>query len=249
MTTTSTPKISAIAGVLWIGVIIYVGLLLLSPPSWLPGEPVWAIQPETLQEILDESLNFFFVLPILNQLGLHLMAAPVVHPVSEAFFNFAEAWIFMFLPLILRDGKGRHLPQVAIWSLAMFLTNVFLMPYMALRRDSGSQAASVPVWIAKLFGLIGLVVGTIAVGWFVWARPAFGGLDARVPYFIQQVLSNRVTLAFCVDLALFWLFQAWLMGSVMAASARRRWLRWIPLWGLGFWLLADVGEDGATIEM
>ncbi|MEO1591300.1 MAG: hypothetical protein AAFU71_08415 [Cyanobacteria bacterium J06632_22] len=249
MTTTSTPKISAISLALWVGVICYVGLLLLSPPSWLPGEPVWAIKPETLQEIFDESLNFFFVLPILNHLGLNLLSAPVVHPASEAFFNVAEAWIFMFLPLILRDAKGRHLPQVAIWSLAMFLTNVFLMPYMALRREARLQDTAVPGWVEKLFGLIGLVVGTLAVGWFVFARPAFGGLDDRGAYFIQQVLSNRVTLAFCVDLGLFWLFQTWLMGAVMATGAPRRWLRWVPLWGLALWLLDDCSRDSATIKM
>ncbi|MBT9316976.1 hypothetical protein [Leptothoe spongobia] len=37
---------------LWIATAMYVGLLLLSPPGWLPGDPVWAIQPDTIQEIL-----------------------------------------------------------------------------------------------------------------------------------------------------------------------------------------------------
>ena len=239
MTVTPATKIRLIAVMLWLGVGVYVGLLLLSPPGWLPGEPVWAIRPETVQEILDESLNFFFVLPILNQLGIQLLTAPVVHPASEAFFNFAEAWIFMFLPLLLRDSRGRHLPQVIVWGLAMFLTNVFLMPYMALRRETEATASTLPIWIDRLFGLIGLMIGTVAVGWFVGARPAFGGLDQRIAYFAQQVLSDRVTLAFCVDVLLFGLFQTWLMGAVMADDARHRWLRWIPFWGLALWLLGQ----------
>ena len=91
---------------LWILAIIYIYLLLLSPPNLIvPGDPVWAIAPETVREILSESLNFFFVLPILNRLGIELMQAPIVHPVTEAFFNFAEAWILMFLPLLLASDR------------------------------------------------------------------------------------------------------------------------------------------------
>ncbi|MEL7502202.1 MAG: hypothetical protein AAFN18_06995 [Cyanobacteria bacterium J06554_6] len=240
MTTTAMKKVSLTILALWMGVVVYVGLLLLSPPSWLPGEPVWAIKPETLQAILNESLNFFFVLPILGWLGLPGIAAPVVHPVSEAFFNFAEAWIFMFLPLLLLDKKGQHLPQVAIWGLAMFLTNVFLMPYMALRQERAGVVSEPPIWLSKVFGLVGLIVGTLAVIWFIFARPAFGGLDQRSAYFVQQVLSDRVTLAFCADLVLFGIFQTWLMGSVMAEGSQR-WLRWVPFWGLAMWLVSRQG--------
>lgn len=33
------------------------------------GEPAWDIQPQTLEEVKDLSLNFFFILPLLNQGG------------------------------------------------------------------------------------------------------------------------------------------------------------------------------------
>lgn len=33
------------------------------------GEPAWDIQPETVTEVADLSLNFFFILPLLNQGG------------------------------------------------------------------------------------------------------------------------------------------------------------------------------------
>ena len=45
--------------------IAYIYILLLSPPGQIVGgEPAWAIKPETLEEIWNESLNFFFILPL-----------------------------------------------------------------------------------------------------------------------------------------------------------------------------------------
>ncbi len=119
---------------LWLLAGTYLYILLLSPPGQIvPGYPAWAIPPDTLKEVLGESINFFFILPIANAVGIKLMEAPEIHPVSQGFFNFAEAWIFMFLPLILADRRGDKLPKIPIWGMAMFLTNVFLTPYMALR--------------------------------------------------------------------------------------------------------------------
>ncbi len=224
----------------WLLAAAYIYLLLLSPPDQiLPGEPAWAIQPDTLQEVLDESINFFFVLPILNAIGINTMKAPVVHPVSEAFFNFALGWMFMFLPLMLADRRGDNLPKVPIWGLAMFLTNAFLTPYMALRaakpipeeENNNSKKGA----IARVFGWIGLLVGTTAIAWFFFARPEFGGLSERVQYFAEQLTSARVTLAFGVDLILFSIFQAILLGAVQPVGSKRRWLRFVPFWGLVAW--------------
>ncbi|TWH44084.1 hypothetical protein [Dulcicalothrix desertica] len=61
---------------LWVLALIYIYVLLLSPSGQLlPGEPVWAIKLETIQEIFNESINFFFILPILNLLGFHYIQA------------------------------------------------------------------------------------------------------------------------------------------------------------------------------
>ena len=47
---------------LWSVAAAYVSWLILSPPNLLaPGEPIWAIRPETLKEVVDESINFFYV--------------------------------------------------------------------------------------------------------------------------------------------------------------------------------------------
>ncbi len=221
---------------LWGLVVLYVAVLLLSPPDQLlPGEPIWAIKPDTLAEVLSESLNFFFVLPVLSK--LFNISAPTVHPAAEAFFNFAEAWIFMFLPLMLLDRRGQNLPRVALWGAAMFLTNVFLMPYMAQRLVQpavSDQEAPEKGRLARSFGAIGGVVGMGAIAWLCLARPEFGSLADRGRYFWQKLTTDRVTIAFCVDLSLFWLFQIWLMGAVVS---QRTSLRWIPFWGLAVWLL------------
>ena len=61
-----------------------------------PASPAWPVAPETLAEVVAESTDFFFVLPLLNGAGIDLLgAAPAVHPVTLGVFNFAEAFIFM----------------------------------------------------------------------------------------------------------------------------------------------------------
>ena len=223
---------------LWVATAVYVGVLLLSPPGWLPGEPIWAIKPDTIQEILAESINFFFILPLSNLVGISYLQAPTVHPAAQSFFNLAEAWIFMFLPLMLLDRRSQHLPRGLFWGAAMFLTNVFLMPYMALRLN-GAEVPALPNKgiLARLFGAVGLTVGAVAVIWFGWNQPELGGIMSRFAYLGRQIVTDRVTLAFTVDIVLFWIFQIWLMGAVIPAGEGIRALRFFPFLGLGLWLL------------
>lgn len=226
---------------LWILAVIYIYVLLLSPPGQLlPGEPVWAIQPQTLQEIWHESINFFFIVPILNIIGLANMPALVSHPCSESLFNFAEAWMLMFLPLMLADTKGRNIPKLLIWGVAMFLTNTFLIPYMAVRAIDNTmlpQEKPNHDLLNRVFGGIGLIVSIIAIIWAGIARPEFGDWTQRANYFVQQLMSDRLTIAFCVDLVCFAVFQAILMGDIEPPSSKKRWLRFIPFWGLVVWLV------------
>ncbi|MDJ0726181.1 MAG: nuclear transport factor 2 family protein [Prochloraceae cyanobacterium] len=224
---------------LWLLAGTYLYILLLSPPGQiLPGYPAWAIPPDTLKEVLGESINFFFILPIANAIGIKLMEAPEIHPVSQGFFNFAEAWIFMFLPLILADRRGDKLPKIPIWGMAMFLTNVFLTPYMALRAAQPipeTEANKQKDILARVFGWIGLIVGIISIWWFCFAGgPEFGNLTTRMQYFVTQLSSDRVTIAFSIDLILFYIFQIVLMGSVVEKMS---WLRFVPFWGLIGWLI------------
>ena len=82
------------------------GLILSPPDQFAPGEPVWMIRPETVKEVTDESINFFFVNMWLQDLGIGL-PADAHHPVSEGLFNLVNAYSFMFLPMLLRSERGR----------------------------------------------------------------------------------------------------------------------------------------------
>ena len=67
-------------------------------------------------------------------------------------------------------------------------------------------------------------------------------LAQRIEYFITQLHSNRVVIAFCVDLVLFTIFQVILMGAVIPRNSEQRnseqrGLRFIPFFGLAIWLI------------
>mmetsp|Transcript_5863 Transcript_5863/g.19979 ORF Transcript_5863/g.19979 Transcript_5863/m.19979 type:complete len:200 (+) Transcript_5863:413-1012(+) len=91
-----------------------------------PGEPAWNTSPETAQELLDESINYFYLNIFLHYVGGDAFPSPVCHPVSEGLFNFVNAWSLMFGPLMARDEGGRRngLNGTALWLAANFLTNV-----------------------------------------------------------------------------------------------------------------------------
>ncbi|WP_232318829.1 hypothetical protein [Picosynechococcus sp. PCC 8807] len=220
--------------------LLYVGTLLLAPSHFpFGGEPLWQLQPETLTEVKQASLNFFFVLPILNYLGWRSPLAPVLNPVDEALFNFAVAWMWLFLPVMASDRKGQHLPYLAFWGCGMFLTNVFLLPYMALRRAIAPQPFLPKPWFTRFFAWVGICVGIIAIGWFGLARPEFGLLGDRLDYFLLRLGDSRLTVAFMVDLLCFWFIQIFLMGDLTAKDSFWQTLRFVPFFGVACWLLFD----------
>jgi hypothetical protein len=123
----------------------------------------------------------------------------------------------------------------------MFLTNVFLLPWMAARSatpppaDDGDNAATsaggaegdgadarLPAPLARLaaspaLGLIGGAVGALSVAWFAAAPVpgAIGAVDlaARWAHLVDAVRSDRLTLAFLVDCVVYSGAQAWLIGD------------------------------------
>ena len=246
----------AAAGLYALGA-VYWFVLLLSPPGWqgLPGEPAWAVATDTLNEVIAESTDFFFVLPVLNKFGVELLGpAPAVHPVTLGVFNFAEAFIFMLLPLMLMTRKGRDLPTVKAWSVAMFLTNALMLPYLGARAGQPASAE----WarakadgtaegiaevargekgaLSKAFGLTGLGIGVLSVYWALFEDPAVGGdLAQRFSYLGTLVTEDRVSLAFVVDIALFSVWQAWFIGQVDEEAPAA--CRFVPYWGLAAWLM------------
>ncbi|KAL5999883.1 hypothetical protein ACLOJK_034560 [Asimina triloba] len=55
---------AALQIILWAAETVYVVWLFLLP--FAPGDPVWAIKPDTVNALLGLSLNFFFILPFAN---------------------------------------------------------------------------------------------------------------------------------------------------------------------------------------
>ncbi|GFR41781.1 hypothetical protein Agub_g2542, partial [Astrephomene gubernaculifera] len=113
----------------------YTGYIMLGP--WAPGAPVYATPPQVLSEVFHESLNFFYVNIALAVAHLNPVPCVPAPPVSEALFNFMAAWSLAALPYMLADGRSRKLGGggrlAAWWAGIMFLTNVFYIPYLALR--------------------------------------------------------------------------------------------------------------------
>ena len=250
------PDVAAAGGLAALGAASWF-VLLLTPPGWqgLPGEPAWAVAPETLNEVIAESTDFFFVLPLLNKFGIDLLgAAPEVHPVTLGVFNFAEAFVFMLLPLMLMDRKGRDLPTVKLWSFAMFLTNALMLPYMSARalkpvsptwrEDASEEERDGPAELARgekgllsrAFGASGLAVGVLSVWWAAAADPAVGGDLAQRGAFLGELMrADRVSLAFVVDIAFFSIWQAYLIGELDEEAPAA--CKYVPFWGLAAWLL------------
>jgi hypothetical protein len=121
----------------------------------------------------------------------------------------------------------------------MFLTNVFLIPYMGLRREIAPEPFVQKPRIAKGFALIGLLVGIVALGWFGLARPEFGDVGDRLAYFIGRCGDSRLTIAFLADLLCFWFFQIFLMGDLTPKQSIWQSLRFVPFFGMAFWLMSE----------
>ncbi|QDZ22587.1 hypothetical protein A3770_08p51050 [Chloropicon primus] len=239
---------------------VYTSALILSPPDslpFVPGEGLFWIKPETLEEIKGSSFNFFYVAPALQSLGIDLplvpQPLPAYHPVNEALFNLVNAWSLMFLPLLLRDTKSEGMNKTGWWSVQMFLTNAVLMPFLALRAvNSEPTVAQVKAsrdksgnhkLLSKSFGVIGAVVGAASLWWFAFARPELGGdLASRVEYFERYATTDRVAFAFCVDLCLYSIWQPFLISAVerdegLTPDASK----FVPFFGLCKWLQTSSG--------
>ncbi|KNA15249.1 hypothetical protein SOVF_099910 [Spinacia oleracea] len=244
--------------VLWVMEGVYIVWLFFLP--FAPGDPVWAISSDTINSLVGLSLNFFFILPITNSVGIHAIEAPVLHPMSEGLFNFVVAWTFMFAPLIYTDFKnGRYKGSLdVLWGLQMFLTNTFLIPYMAIRlnkadaRDyprKASQLGTMMIKGAPVVGLIGGAVCAISIMWALFGRMDgdFGSVSERWNFLLKYLGSERLAYAFIWDIVLYMIFQPWLIVENLANVAENRvvfvnYTRYVPVVGLLAYLLCLKGE-------
>ncbi|XP_058107961.1 uncharacterized protein LOC131251321 [Magnolia sinica] len=240
--------------VLWAAESAYVLWLFLLP--YAPGDPVWAIKPDTIDALLGLSLNFFFILPFANSVGIHVIESPVLHPVSEGLFNFVIGWTLMFAPLIYTDCKrDRYRGSLdLLWGLQMFLTNIFLIPYMAIRLNDDdsnyaprklSKLGSIMTSGAPIVGLIGGAVCLLSAWWAFSGRGnyGFGSLEDRWEFFSRYIGSERLAYAFIWDICLYAVFQPWLIGDNLQNVQESKvgivsTLRYIPVVGLVAYLLS-----------
>ncbi|XP_014519313.1 uncharacterized protein LOC106776385 [Vigna radiata var. radiata] len=238
---------------LWVAEGVYILWLFLLP--YAPGDPVWAISSDTLNSLVGLSLNFFFILPFMNFVGIRLIDAPVLHPMSEGLFNFVIGWTFMFGPLLFTDQKkDRYKGSLdVLYGWQMFLTNTFLIPYMAIRLNDPvdetaprklSQFESVMTNGAPIVGVIGGCVCLVSLLWALYGRmdANFGGIADRWDYLVGYLGSERLAYAFIWDICLYMIFQPWLIGDNLQNVQENKvavvkYLRYVPVIGLIAYLL------------
>ncbi len=224
---------------LWLVWVAYVGYLLLS--DFPPGPALLHLRADVLQEVLALSANFWFLLPAVAP-----ELAPALNPVLEGLFNFTIAWGLLFFGFLL-DGRGQRWPMLPFLVGTAFLTNVFYLPWLALRRPQPAapadplstleRVAESRIWPALL-----LVVAALSPVWALLARPEFGDWAQRWAEFVDILQRDRLAYSFVFDLGVFWLFQSALVADDMA---RRHWqapkvlwlVRLVPFLGLAVYLL------------
>ena len=218
--------------------------------DWFYGLPATALEVRTWEEVRDLSLNFFLVSPILD-----LPFAPVVHPGLEGIFNLLLSWAAMFAGFLSDDRKRKPnvLPMLPTVAGMQFLTSAFLLPYLATRSTESDDdftkiprdEITTPIRVAenKILGPSMGLVGTGSIFWGLFARyDDFGDLPTRLASLADLLSIDRVGSSFLVDLAIFGLFQGWLVDD----DAKRRGMdpnsisvslaKYVPFFGLAAYL-------------
>lgn len=143
----------------------------------------------------------------------------------------------------------------------MFLTNTFLIPYMAIRLDNMSndmdQSPPKPSQLgllmtngAETVSLIGGIVCVVSVVWALFGRSesGFGDFADRWQFLELYIRSERLAYAFIWDIFLYATFQPWLIGDNLqnVKSSDKELvsvLRYIPVLGLVAYLLCLDGDS------
>jgi SnoaL-like domain len=237
----------------------------------LPGANALALEERTWKEVLDLSLNFFLVAPILR-----LPFSPVVHPMLEAVFNMLLSWAALFAGFLSDDRRDKPnlIPFLPAVVGMQFLTSAFLLPYLATRSPEAAtttttttavrldQTTPATKWIGEERWW-GPALGGVGLGSIVWAfvgrTDEFGSdLLERLNSFVGLLSIDRVGSSFLVDLAIFAMFQGWLVDDDLK---RRGWepgvdspwfaqlAKFVPFFGLAAYLAFRpplAGGDDAT---
>ena len=237
---------------------LYCQQLFLAEGQLLPGPSALALDGATWAEVRDLSLNFWFVGPMLGAAAGQPGLFPARHPGLEAIFNLVLAWSALFAGFLADGRRGRAhgsmLPTVAGMQL---LTNAFFLPYLATRDAEAENPQLLPVAAdtlgpaeraaeSRALPLVLAAVGALSLGWAFVARPEFGDATARLASLRELLAADRLGASFVVDLALYAVFQAWLIPDdlrrrgVEGAGAQAPYvaLGAVPFVGLAGYLLA-----------
>lgn len=162
----------------------------------------------------------------------------------------------MFLPVILADGRSQGLGRSTQWGLWLgifFVTNVFFVPFLALRAAQPAPAHDIhdepPSW-ARGVGVTALTVLGISAAWAVCVdtgdavvtrvhaqvlgRPEYGVWDARWAFAVDKFFNDRVFWAFVLDCGMYSVWQAVLLERAPSGY------RYVPFVGLAAWLCAGM---------
>ncbi|RYR56544.1 hypothetical protein Ahy_A05g022235 isoform C [Arachis hypogaea] len=174
---------------------------------------------------------------------------------AEGLFNFVIAWTFMFAPVLYTDcRRDRYKGSLdVLWGLQMFLTNTFLIPYMAIRLNNAddvsgpskrSELGSLMTNGASYVGLIGGITCIVSILWALYGRTDanFGGIADRWEFLVGFFGSERLAYAFIWDICLYMIFQPWLLGDNLQNVQEDKvvlvnYLRYIPVVGIIAYLL------------
>ena len=90
--------------------------------------------------------------------------------------------------------------------LVQFITNIFFVPFIALRESMPAPASKqlsreedqrrLPSW-SPLAGWIAAAVFVVSVGWAAFARPEVGGIAERLQYLTDNASNDRLVICGC----------------------------------------------------
>lgn len=224
--------------------------------------PVSVSLTETFREALDLSLNFVYFLPAL----LPNLAAKGNHPVLEAFFHIVVFWDFLLLGFVSLDVTRPSVrPKSTPFLVAsFFLTNIFYLPYLALRHSSEESSSDDNVNTENTYSvekknklisfaesvylpISSLGVVAVSIPWALFTRPEYGDLATRFSTFVTLAAGqDLLAYSLFVDAIVYCFFQS---ALVTEDANCRRWssnnirdravfsARFIPYFGLAFYLL------------
>lgn len=234
----ASQPVRLIPAVLWV---LYMYIVFFSD-GILPGANALQVEQRTWEEVRDLSLNFFLVAPTLS-----LPFSPVVHPLLEAVFNLLLSWAALFAGFLSdeRRTKPNLVPMLPTVVGMQFLTSAFLLPFLATRSTETATSvkkSQVPFlaesrWLYPALSGVGLY----SIYWGLFARPEFAD---RWTSFVDLLSIDRVGSSFLVDLAIFAVFQGWLVDEDLQRRgvdsdeylALRQVAKCVPFFGMAIYL-------------